>query len=146
MMKINHFIKLSSCVALIIAAYFVIDWENAEFFTPTAIQIATDDSLSHKEQFSAMVHLTYDDKHDPEALFLLYSMLYHGHGTTISPETALIVLEKSANAGYGLAQEELAFIYLHGKKYYKKDVYLAYYWLNIAARSGMKKSYHYLNN
>lgn len=146
MMKINHFIKLSSCVALIIAAYFVIDWESAEFFTPTAIQIATDDSLSHKEQFVTMASLAYKDKQDPKALFLLYSMLYHGHGTPTSSVAALIMLEKSANAGFAPAQEELAFIYLHGNKYYKKDVYLAYYWRIKAARSGMKKSYHYLNN
>lgn len=105
--------------------------------------IVLNDNISSKEQFSKLSAMAYSDN-NPKAFFLLYNMLYHGHGTPASPDTALVMLEKSANAGYGVAQEELGFIYLNGNEHYKKDVNFAYHWLNKAAKSGMIKSQKFL--
>jgi TPR repeat protein len=109
-----------------------------------ALNIAYDESLSTKDKLSEMVALAYADEDSPKAFYILYYMFYHGEGTPASPKTALLMLKKSAKAGYGPAQEELGFIYLDGNEYYNKDVNLAYYWLHKAADSGMPMSQDYL--
>ncbi|MFT7008983.1 MAG: TPR repeat protein [Colwellia sp.] len=134
--KISKYIRYAS---LLLASYVFIIWVNYELPTSEAIQIANNDNLTYKEQFSAMSALAYKDKQDSQAFYLLYSMLYYGYGTPTSPDAALVMLEKSANAGYGPAQEELAFIYLNGTEHYKKDLNLSYHWLKKAAISGMDK-------
>lgn len=109
-----------------------------------ALSIVSNTDLSRQEQFLQMTSLAYQDDSDPKALFLLYNMLYHGQGTPASPNSAIIILEKSAKAGYVVAQEELGFIYLYGNEHYKKNIGLAHYWLKKAAHNGMKKSYNFL--
>jgi TPR repeat protein len=111
-----------------------------------ALAIVTSEKLSNQQKFSAMTILAYKDNQDPQAFFMLYNMLYYGQGTPTSPDTALTMLTKSALNGYGVAQEELAFIYLTGNEYYPKDISLAYHWLKKAAKSGMVKSKKYLNS
>ncbi|MFT6910125.1 MAG: TPR repeat protein [Oleiphilaceae bacterium] len=109
-----------------------------------ALKIAYDESLSAKNKYSEMVAHAYAAEESPKAFYILYYMLYHGEGTPVSPKTALLMLKKSAKAGYGPAQEELGFIYLEGNEYYNKDVNLANYWLHKAADSGMPMSQDYL--
>lgn len=109
-----------------------------------ALSIAYNEGLTTENRFSEMVELAYATEQSPSAFYILYSMLYHGQGTPAAPMTALIMLEKSAKAGYGIAQEELGFIYLNGNDYYHKDVNLAHHWLKKAALSGMPKSHDYL--
>lgn len=146
MIKNKKLSKYVRYIILLMASCIFIAWMNYELPTSEAIQIATNDNLTHKEQFSAMSALAYKDNQDSQAFYLLYSMLFYGHGTPSSPEAALVMLEKSANAGFGPAQEELAFIYLNGNKHYKPNVNLAHHWLKKAAMSGMKKSLAYLNS
>lgn len=145
MIKNKKFSKYVRYAALLLTSYIFITLINHELPTSEAIKIATNDNLTYKEQFSAMSALAYKDNQDSQAFYLLYSMLFYGYGTPSSPEAALVMLEKSAYAGFGPAQEELAFIYLNGTEHYKKDVNLAYHWLKKAAMSGMDKSLNYLN-
>lgn len=144
-LKPRH-LQLSVYAALIVIGYIITSWAYVELSTTEAIKIATNDNLSPKAQFSAMTKLAYKDKQDPQAFYMLYSMLYHGVGTPKSPTTALIMLKKSAKAGFGPALEELATIYLNGNEHYKKDTRLGYYWLRQAAKRGMPNSIKLLNS
>lgn len=138
----NQKIALTILV-LVSGLLFIAAYVNTTPQTP--LDIVQNETLSKEEQFAALAALAYSDNQDPEAFFLLYNKLYYGHGTPPSPETALTMLNKSASAGYGVAQEELGFIYLNGTEHYKKDTSLAYHWLNKAARSGMIKSKEFLH-
>jgi TPR repeat protein len=133
-------------IAVVLMVLLLISAAHKSISSSAPIDIAQDSKLSSEEKFSRLANLAYSENKDPKALFLLYNMLYHGQGTPVSTETALIMLKKSANAGYPVAQEELGFIFLHGTAHYEKDLSLAYHWLNKAAKSGMAKSKKYLHS
>jgi len=143
MLKSQHYKQLAILSILFILVLVCLSSYLSEP-SDKAIDIISNEALSSEDKFIQMTSLAYQGESDPKALFLLYNMLYYGQGTPESPDSALLILEKSAKAGYGVAQEELGFIYLYGREHYKKDLGLAHYWLKKAADSGMKKSFKFL--
>ena len=138
--KLRIYALLSLTIAIL-----VFHWVQSKSHSE-AIEVVNNDTLTKNEKFLKIASLAYDENENPQALYLLYNMLIHGYGVQESPQTAIFILEKSAKAGYGPAQEDLAFLYLNGHEHLRKDYNKAYYWLKKASQSGMEKAQKFINS